>query len=65
MSEDRSRQLPQHLVAPEFGEVNVRRGRDGAHVQVVMRPTMDGAKSEGWPPCPSSSTSWRRRSPSG
>lgn len=48
MAEERSRQLPQHLVAAEFGEVNVRRGLDGVVVQLVLRPTMDHAKAEGW-----------------
>jgi hypothetical protein len=48
VTDARSRQLPQHLVAREFGEVNVRRAPDGVHVQLVLRPTMEGAKTEGW-----------------
>ncbi len=44
----RSCQLPSNRVIPEFGEVNVKRGPSGTVVQFLMRPTMQGAKKEGW-----------------
>lgn len=44
----RNHQLSSHLVAAEFGEVNLRRDNDEVVVALTMNPTMEGAKAEGW-----------------
>ena len=45
---NRSHQLPNHLVNPLFGEVNVTDAPDGVTVTFLIPPTMDNARGEGW-----------------
>lgn len=48
MSTSNNRQLPSHLVAQEFGEVNVRDDGQVLHVQFTILMEPQGAEAEGW-----------------